>query len=363
LLFYLPTEKILSVKQKGDFMGKNIIWSAVKVAAIAGAGSYLWRKMKKQFNFAQKNVFITGGSRGLGISLAWNLLNQGASVALVARDLIELENAKNILLRDYPDADIFIAATDVTDKVQLQKTFERACNHFGNIHLLINNAGAITVAPFEAMEIEDFEAQMKIHLYAIINAIKIAVPHFRKQNRGRILNICSLGGKFAVPHMAPYNASKFALAGLSQAIQPELALDNIVMTTAFPTVMRTGSPIQAVFKGDYRKEFKIFETLDNAPFLSMSADKAAKKILVSVAEGRSEVTLSLFAKTRVVLGALFPELTNAVSKLMVRFLPKDVSRTRVTGADSTNRTRPTKEEEMYNQTPHHNPNYNMGLLH
>lgn len=338
--------------------------SVKKLLGFAGAvalGAHLISKKKRKFDFVGKIALITGGSRGLGLSLAWNLLAQGSSVALVARDKAELERAKSILLNSFPDAEIVIYATDITKPTQLKSCIDDCKKHFGRIDLLVNNAGSIVVAPFAAMELEDFEAQMKLHLYAAINAIKFVVPYFQQRGTGRILNICSLGGKFAVPHMSSYDASKFALAGFAQGIQPELAADNIIMTTAFPTVMRTGSPIQAVFKGNFRKEFKIFEALDNAPGLSMSADKAAKLILKAVEAGKSEVVLSIPAKFRVVLGAIIPNIMNAISGLVLKFMPDDTSQIRKTGADSTDRKSPTKDELMYNQWPHHDAKFNMGL--
>jgi short-subunit dehydrogenase len=339
------------------FSFKNVLG----LAGVFALGAHLINRKKNRFDFFAKIALVTGGSRGLGLSLAWNLLAQGSSVALVARDKEELERAKNILLQSFPDAEIVVYTADITKPTQLKNCIDDCKKHFGRIDILVNNAGSIVVAPFAAMELEDFEAQMKLHLYAAINAIKFVVPYFQQRGTGRILNICSLGGKFAVPHMSSYDASKFALAGFAQGIQPELAAENIFMTTAYPTVMRTGSPIQAVFKGNFKKEFKIFEALDNAPGLSMSADKAAKQILKAVEDGKAEVVLSAPAKLRVVLGALFPNLMNAVSGLMLKLLPKDDSHLRKTGADSTNRKTPTKEEKMYNQWPHHDAEFNMGL--
>ena len=305
------------------------------------------------YSFQGKSVFITGGSRGLGLSLAWNLLDQGACVALVARDEKELLEAKKILAKDYPPELVSIHICDVTNKSQLEKSFDEAILYHKSMDMVVNNAGEIYVGPFASMEMEDFEKQMSLHLYACIELTKLARQYFATREGGRILNICSLGGKTGVPHMAPYDASKFALAGFAQGVTPELALENIVMTTAFPTVMRTGSPIQAIFKGDHEKEFKLFETIDNLPFLSMSADTAAKKILKAVAAGKAEVVLSIPGKLRVIAGALFPNLMNTVMTLAVGALPKDDSKEAYTGAESTPRRQRTADEKMYNQKPHH----------
>lgn len=314
-----------------------------------------------KFKFKNKTAYITGGSRGLGLSLAWNILNRGGNVALIARDQEELADAYELLLREYPANRIMIDVCDITKSDQLHQSFHRVVDHFEGIDVVINNAGAILVGPFAAMKIEDFEAQMRLHLFAVIEIVQMAREHFKSRGGGRILNVCSLGGKLGVPHMAPYDASKFALAGFAQGVRGELALEKIFMTTAFPTVMRTGSPIQAVFKGDQKAEFSIFETLDNLPFLSMSADKAAKRMLDAVESGKSEVVLSLAAKARLLLGVLFPDTMNKAMDMATRILPKDSSKIAKTGAETSNRKIRSKDEKMYNQKSRHTAEYNLGL--
>src|SRR4029077_10704241 len=94
---------------------------------------------------------------------------------------------------------------------------------------------------------EDFERAMRLHFWAPFELISQIVPEMRIWGGGRIVNISSIGGKVAVPHMAPYSASKFALTGLSDALRAELARDNIYVTTVAPGMMRTGSPVQRAF--------------------------------------------------------------------------------------------------------------------
>lgn len=338
------------------------------------SGALFLTSLSNNFSFQGKSVLITGGSRGLGLSLAWNLLERGAQVTLLARNKDELEKGKEKLLADYPSASIFTHVCDITNPEQLKAAFDNALVDMNGIDLLINNAGSILVGPFGAMEMNDFRAQMELHLYSAIHTTQLVVPHFKSRGGGRILNICSMGGKVAVPHMLPYDASKFALAGFSQGITAELAKDNILVTTAYPTVLRTGSAIQAVFKGDHEKEFAWFETIDNAPGFSMGADEAAKKILDGVALGQGELILSMPAKLRMNLGSFLPETMNFMMNLANRILPKDESKLRRTGADSVGLMERTpflkvfletarKEEARYNQEPQHDAEQNMSLLH
>ncbi len=344
-------------------------WAALFSAGTAGL--YL-SSLKDSYTLNGKTAYITGGSRGLGLSLAWNILDRGGAVTLVARDEAELLQARDILWASFPDSAVFLSVCDVTDINQLEDSLAEAKSRMGGIDLLVNNAGSILVGPFSSMEMEDFEAQMKLHLYAAIHSTQLLFAHFKMRGGGRILNICSLGGKISVPHMLPYDASKFALAGFSQGVTAELAPHGIVVTTAYPTVMRTGSAIQAVFKGDHEKEFAWFTALDNMPGLSMSADRAAKKILTAVQEGKSEVILSLPAKARLLVGQFFPETMAALMSFVSRILPQGDSSLRKTGAQSgrlfkNNRFfKPFQQEEsaaeaIYNQQPRHEADFNLGL--
>src|SRR5207245_4021273 len=103
--------------------------------------------------------------------------------------------------------------------------------HFGKIDILISNAGIIEIGPVEHMQLKDFDRAMRLHFWAPFIFYLLIAPRMRANGGGRIVNISSIGGRIAVPHMAAYSASKFALAGFSDAICAELARGNILVTT------------------------------------------------------------------------------------------------------------------------------------
>lgn len=144
--------------------------------------------LKKNFDLKEKSVLITGGSRGLGLSLAWNLLARGARITLVARDRQELIDAVEILRADFPTADVEFTVCDVTDSTQFRAALDEVIARKGGLDLMVNNAGAILVGPLTTMERADFEAQMNLHVYAVIDATQHLIPHFKKRGGGRILN-------------------------------------------------------------------------------------------------------------------------------------------------------------------------------
>lgn len=357
------------------FLGKRKLATSF---AVGSAGLFASSLVEKKETFFGKNILITGGSRGLGLALAKELILGGASVSLLARDFAELERAKDILLPLKTNQNhlsrVLLYQCDVTDQKQLHEAIKNTLADLGSIDVLINNAGVITVGPFDSMEEEDFRAQMELHLFAVINPVKLVLPEFRKKGGGKIINICSLGGKVAVPHMLPYDTSKFALAGFSQGITAELAKDNIQILTVYPTTMRTGSPIQAVFKGDTEKEFTWFAIGDYMPGLSLPAYVAAKKILKASLEGRTELVPTFWGQARIAGSVFFPELMNLSFEWMNSLLPKDTSRVHKTGAESrglfdkTAVLKPLREiakgdEKELNQIEKFDSRFNAGLLH
>ena len=122
-------------------------------------------------------------------------------------------------------------------------------------------------------------------------------------------------------HLAPYGASKCALTGFSDAIRAELARDNIHVTTVAPGLMRTGSHVNAQFKGKHDAEFAWFSASAGAPLISMDANRAARKILAACRRGQPSLTLTFAARGAIVGNALFPNLTGYLMKIMNRFLP------------------------------------------
>ena len=267
----------------------------------------------------EKVVFITGGSRGLGLVLARHICARGGNVALIARDAEELARAKSDLATR-PDT-VMTIQCDLLDSEQIQAAVRRVIDRFGKIDILINNAGIIEVGPLEHLMREDFERAMRLHFWAPFELISQIVPEMRIWGGGRIVNVSSIGGKVALPHMASYSASKFALTGFSDAIRAELARDNIRVTTVAPGLMRTGSHVNAKFKGRHDDEFAWFAASAGAPLISMNADRAARKILAACRRGQPSLTLT-FAARKIVLGnALFPNLTGYLMKFVNRLLP------------------------------------------
>jgi short-subunit dehydrogenase len=301
---------------------KNRNWLLAAGLGAATLAATLWTNRRGTYDLSRRVVLITGGSRGLGLVLARQAIVEGARVAICARDEAELERARQDLLQDgAPEADVMTLARDVTDAVDVRTMVAEVENKLGSIDVLINNAGIITAGPLDNMDLRDFEDSMAIHFWAPLHAMQAVLPGMRHRGAGRIINISSLGGKVAVPHMAPYSASKFALVGLSEGFRAELRPQGIYVTTVCPGLMRTGSARQALVKGDHKKEYAWFSIADALPGLTMSAEQAARQIWNACRRGDGEVILSLPAKFLSAIHGLLPGTTTDILSWMNRALP------------------------------------------
>ena len=277
-----------------------------------------------RFSFRNKVALITGGSRGLGLEIARQICEQGGRVAILARDADELARAKAGLAAR--GGDVLPVQCDLLDRARIQSAVQQTLERFGKIDILINNAGIVDVGPLEHMQREDFERSMQLHFWAPVELVSQVVPKMWSGGGGRIVNISSIGGKIAVPHMAPYTASKFALTGFSDAIRAELARYKIHVTTVTPGMMRTGSQVHAKFKGDHSAEQKWFAASNALPFVSISAERAARKILAACAKGQPVLIMPWPAYLMIAANALFPNLTGYAMKIVNAFLPSSIER-------------------------------------
>jgi NAD(P)-dependent dehydrogenase (short-subunit alcohol dehydrogenase family) len=294
----------------------------------AGAGLFLLsRTLRKResYDFAGKSVLITGGSRGLGLILARELADEGARLTLVARDDDELARAADDIRTRQPFAEVVTVSADVRRRYDADLAIATALERYGRIDVLINNAGIIQVGPIEHMKLADFEDAMNTHFWGPLYMVAAALPQMRKQGEGRIVNITSVGGRIAVPHLVPYSASKFALVGLSDGLRYELAHENILVTTVCPGLMRTGSPVNAMFKGQRPQEYALFAISDSLPLSSINAQRAARQIVDACRRGDAELVITLQAKLAILARTAAPELFADLMSLTTRLLPGPVA--------------------------------------
>jgi short-subunit dehydrogenase len=267
-----------------------------------------------------QTVLVTGSSRGLGLALAEQFADQGCKVVLCARSEQELARARQQVER--LGAEVCAVAGDVSRPEEVEHALRVARRHFGQIDILVNNAGIISVGPLESQSPEDFRQAMDVIFWGTVHPTLAALPAMIERGRGRIVNITSIGGKVSVPHLLPYNCAKFATVGFSEGLHAELRRFGIHVLTVVPGLMRTGSHLNARFKGNYNAEYRWFAASATMPLLSMSAERAARKIVEATRRNQAELTLGWPAKTLAGAQAVSPSLTAEALALVNRILPK-----------------------------------------
>lgn len=297
-------------------------------------------------------VLITGGSRGLGLLLAEQFAHAGAKIAICAREVEELDEARRKLA--LLTQNVLAVSCDVTRQDQVQQLVDQVITQFGRIDVLVNNAGIITVGPADTQTLADFETSMQVMFWGVLYATLAVLPGMRERKSGRIVNVTSIGGKVSVPHLLPYSCAKFAAVGLSEGLGAELRKDGVAVVTVVPGLMRTGSHINARFKGRNKGEYTWFSLAASLPFTAMDATRAARQIVAATCRGDPEVILSPQAKALAWVHGIAPGLTVDLLSIVNRLLPGSggVGTESRTGTDSQTRLTRRLLETLHQFSPH-----------
>ncbi len=182
----------------------------------------------------QKVWFVTGASKGLGLSLVKRLLSEGYRVAATSRN-------KEVWIAELAESDnLFPIAVNLSDDYSVRDAINQTIEKFGQLDVVVNNAGYGQLGTIE--ELADMEARQnfEVNVFGLLNVMRNALPHLRKQGRGHIINISSIAGFLGTfPGWGIYNATKFAVAGLTEAFFAEAASLGIKATIVYPGYFRT----------------------------------------------------------------------------------------------------------------------------
>lgn len=296
---------------------RKLFWPGAAIG-IGLAGRAALRRIRAADLHGQV-ALVTGGSRGLGLLLARELAREGCRLVICARDEAELARAEAELTAS--GAEVLAVPCDVANQSQVEQMVARAVERFGRIDVLVANAGIIEVGPLATMTAAQFEKALDVMFWGVLYPVLAVLPAMRERRSGRIVTITSIGGKVSVPHLLPYGAAKFAALGLSEGLRAELAGSGVTVTTVVPGLMRTGSHLNAEFRGRHSAEFAMFSLAASLPVISMDAERAARQIVTATKRGDAEVILSLPAAVLARVHGLFPGLTTEVLGLVNRLLP------------------------------------------
>lgn len=179
--------------------------------------------------------FVTGASKGLGLSLVKQLINQGHRVAATSRNLKDLQQAVG------PQSDGFLPlAVDLKTESSVAEAIEKTVSHFGKIDVVVNNAGYGLLGGLEELTDQEARENFDVNVFGSLNVIRQALPHLRNQQSGHIINLSSIGGfTGAFPGFGIYCATKFAVEGFSESLATEVKAFGIKVTVVEPGYFRT----------------------------------------------------------------------------------------------------------------------------
>ncbi len=189
-------------------------------------------------NLNGKTAIVTGGTKGIGRAISEALLREGVNVCISARHEDEIEETVSAL-GDVGEGRITGAVADVRDYDEVKALIEHAADEFGGLDILINNAGIGKFGRLDETSPEDFRAVLETNLFGVFYCCHEAIPAMKKRGGGYIINVSSLAGTNAHPEMTAYNASKFGLNGLSEALMQEVRQDNIKVSYIMPGSVNT----------------------------------------------------------------------------------------------------------------------------
>jgi short-subunit dehydrogenase len=304
----------------GVAAGTMMAGAAAGLSAVLAARAGLQRLRRYRLRELRgQTVLITGGSRGLGLAMAEEFAQFGARVAICARDEQELARARQQL--DNLGAEIGTFPCDVSKPEEVENLISSVARNMGKIDVLVNNAGVISVGPLLSQDLKDFQEAMDVMFWGTVHPTLAVLPQMLARGQGKIVNISSFGGKVSVPHLIPYGCAKFAVTGFSEGLHAELKKFGIHVLTVVPGLMRTGSHLNAQFKGQHESEFGWFALSGTNPLVSVSARRAAEKIVNATCANRAELVIGWQAKLLATVHGVAPGLTQEVLAQVNRLLP------------------------------------------
>lgn len=253
-------------------------------------------------------IAITGASSGIGRALAIQACKEGAKIALSDVNEAELENTKQQCLQH--TSEVLVTVLDVSKRSQVNNWADEVVKHYGNVNVIINNAGVNLTASFDEMTQKDFEWVMDIDFWGVVYGCRAFLPHLKKADWGQVVNISSLFGLLSVPNQSAYNAAKFAVRGFSESLRMELELsgDSVGVSCIHPGGVNTNIVNNARFGKQVGKSFSIEKQKEffAKKLARTSPEIAAKDILDGIKNNTKRVLVGNDAKILDIIQRLLP---------------------------------------------------------
>jgi short-subunit dehydrogenase len=253
---------------------------------------------------------VTGAGSGIGRQLSYQLGDLNAKLAISDINADNLEQTRAELQKR--GVEVFSQVLDVSDEHAVFAYAEQCRNEYGTVNLVINNAGvALGAGPLWETPIEEFKWLMGINFYGVLSGTKAFLPMLQKAQWGHVVNISSIFGIIGVPEQNAYNASKFAVRGMTEALRQELKLaeSTVSCTSVHPGGIKTNIARNAKVvdrEGINVEELKAQASVDFDKLARTTPESAAQQILKAVEKDKARLLIGLDAKFLDLVQRLMP---------------------------------------------------------
>lgn len=301
-------------------MLKKCMCSKNKLTLISGllSGVFIGYKVYKKIIrgqrkawFKDKVVLITGASSGIGKEYAHSFAKLGSNLVITARSTEKLLELSEELQEKY-NVKVLPITCDVSDEESVKNMISKSLEYFNQIDILINNAGVGSYGYFNDSDLKDMRQIMEINYWGMIYCTKHVLPSMLKRGQGKIINVSSVLGKIAIPAMAVYSSSKFAMNGFSESLRGEVKKYGIDILVVCPTTTKTEFATNAF---DSNK-FKLGK-------IGMTSERVAKETINAILDGKKEHILGMGENIGVFVNNLAPSIIDKVMELSSKFMLKE----------------------------------------
>ncbi|QEY25856.1 (S)-acetoin forming diacetyl reductase [Neisseria zalophi] len=183
-----------------------------------------------------KVAIVTGAGQGIGLAIAKRLHKDGFKIGIIDYD----KKTADAAAKNFPENDAFVAIADVSKRDQLFEAFDKIVSNFGDLHVVVNNAGIAPTTPLDTITEEVFQKTFAINVGGVIWGSQAAYKYFKKFNHGgKIINASSQAGCVGNPNLTVYGGTKFAIRGITQTLARDLAPEGITVTAYAPGIVKT----------------------------------------------------------------------------------------------------------------------------
>jgi NAD(P)-dependent dehydrogenase (short-subunit alcohol dehydrogenase family) len=268
------------------------------------------RNLKHRWSLAGKTAVVTGAAGGIGAATACALAARGCNVVLVDIDADAAEAARRQVEAAAATSGALVLAlpADVSELSQIEGVLQRTIETFGDVHILMNNAGILRVGPALEVSDEAWQQVINVNLWGVIHGCRVFGKHFKSKGGGHIVNTASAAGLSGLPYSASYATSKFAVVGLSESLRWEFAQFGVGVTVICPGAVKTG-----IAKGSGGPR-----TAELVERYGLSVEPLAKRVVQAIERDKARVLYGLEPNMWGALRWVSPSLHDRAGKALAR---------------------------------------------